>query len=274
MTKKLNYEFIKSEFEKRGFVLLDKEYINCSSKMEYVCSCKRMSKITWDGFKAGIKCMKCKGEKLAKQRAFSQTYVENYFQNHRCKLLVKYKNTHAKMVYICECGRESTTTFQDFKNGARCMKCYRGKNIGENHPNWVYDRESVVFNRNLSKRAGGILRNSLKATGLKKNKRSKAILGYTVDDLKNHLINCPNWENISKGRWSIDHIYPVMAFIHYGIIDMKLINCLSNLQPMDLLDNISKGDKYDRGKFIEWVKEKEKENKRIYLPTRQNTCNY
>ena len=58
------------------------------------------------------------------------------------------------------------------------------------------------------------------------------MLGYTVNELKNHIHNHPNWSNIKKNNWHLDHMFPVKAFLDYGIIDLKLINCLDNLQPL------------------------------------------
>lgn len=44
----------------------------------------------------------------------------------------------------------------------------------------------------------------------------------------------------------IDHIFPLKAFVDYGILDVRLANCLENLQPMIGKENVSKSAKYDR----------------------------
>ena len=54
----------------------------------------------------------------------------------------------------------------------------------------------------------------------------------------------------------MDHIFPIQAFVDYGIKDIKLINCLENLQPLNGKENCSKGDKYDVEKFEKWLESK------------------
>jgi hypothetical protein len=51
----------------------------------------------------------------------------------------------------------------------------------------------------------------------------------------------------------VDHIFPVQAFLDHGILDLKLINHLSNLRPMPGKENLSKADKYDEKEFTEWL---------------------
>ncbi len=48
------------------------------------------------------------------------------------------------------------------------------------------------------------------------------------------------WEN--HGEWHVDHKVPVSSFSPDA--DMKVVNALSNLQPLWAEDNISKGCKY------------------------------
>ena len=43
------------------------------------------------------------------------------------------------------------------------------------------------------------------------------------------------------------------AFLDYNIRDIKLINSLDNLAPLTARDNVSKNDKYNRGKFQAWL---------------------
>ncbi len=50
--------------------------------------------------------------------------------------------------------------------------------------------------------------------------------------------------------------FPVSAFIKYGIHDVRLINCLDNLQPLEAYANLSKHDKYDKQEFEAWLEAK------------------
>lgn len=59
-----------------------------------------------------------------------------------------------------------------------------------------------------------------------------------------------------KEIWHIDHIFPLKAFVDYGILDPALANCLENLQPMLGKENISKSAKYDKFSFENWLESK------------------
>lgn len=89
-----------------------------------------------------------------------------------------------------------------------------------------------------------------------KNQKAIKLLGYSVEELKNHIINHPNWASLSDGDWHIDHIFPIKAFVDYGISDIKIINSLDNLQPLSSRDNLSKNDYYETDKFEEYLQKK------------------
>lgn len=77
------------------------------------------------------------------------------------------------------------------------------------------------------------------------NKTAK-LLGYSRFDLMKRIEfqfkDGMNWGNY--GEWHIDHKKPLARFISQGITDPKIVNALSNLQPLWAKDNISKGDKF------------------------------
>lgn len=70
-------------------------------------------------------------------------------------------------------------------------------------------------------------------------------LGYTIEEFKNHIEllfqDGMTWEN--HGEWHIDHIMPVSKITVNSHEDAKIINQLSNLQPLWAKDNLSKGDR-------------------------------
>lgn len=171
-----------------------------------------------------------------------------YFEEHGCKLLeTEYKNSYSKMKYLCKCGREAITIWSRFSQGHRCRKCFNERHSEKmQNPN----REIVRLNKTIAQRSNAMVRRVLK--GFKNIKKSKCIdiLGYSNLELKNHLQTHPNWVNIKDKKWSIDHIFPIKAFVEHGITDMKIINSLDNLQPLLLLENMSKGDKYCEKDFL------------------------
>ena len=75
------------------------------------------------------------------------------------------------------------------------------------------------------------------------------IIGYSVNDLKNHLerrfVDGMTWDNI--GKWHIDHIKPESLFNYSSFNDEVFKECwsLNNLQPLWAKDNIKKSNKYN-----------------------------
>jgi hypothetical protein len=73
------------------------------------------------------------------------------------------------------------------------------------------------------------------------------ILGYTQEDLINHLDkqlqNGMTWENY--GKWHVDHKIPITSFIFTSVNDIEFKKCwsLDNLQPMWGPENIVKSNK-------------------------------
>ncbi|HDY87952.1 MAG TPA: hypothetical protein ENH82_07560 [bacterium] len=102
----------------------------------------------------------------------------------------------------------------------------------------------------LNRRMRDGIRHSLKSK--KKNKGGRhweELVGYTVEDLKNHLeslfTNGMSWENY--GEWHIDHRIPISVFNFNDAshIDFKRCWGLNNLQPMYAKENIIKSNKLE-----------------------------
>jgi hypothetical protein len=124
MGKKLTFEFVKQYFDEQGCELLEKEYINCKTKLKYKCSCGDINKINFHKFKKGQRCRKCRNVKIGNKKRFSYKYVYNYFKNNNCNLLEKqYIRDSIKMKYKCSCGHISKIRFNNFRKGERCIKC-------------------------------------------------------------------------------------------------------------------------------------------------------
>lgn len=79
-----------------------------------------------------------------------------------------------------------------------------------------------------------MIRNSLKCKGLSKNKRSKDILGCTIEFFKIYIeerfIDDMSWENYGT-NWDIDHIMPLSTADTEE--EVLKLNHYTNLQPLD-----------------------------------------
>jgi hypothetical protein len=87
----------------------------------------------------------------------------------------------------------------------------------------------------------------------KKEARTKSYLGYDWVELKEHIESFPEWVFLTDQEWHLDHIFPIQAFLDYGIKDVKLINSLGNLRPTTPEENISKNDKYNKEEFEKYL---------------------
>lgn len=89
----------------------------------------------------------------------------------------------------------------------------------------------------------GMLNSVIRRLNKKKEKNTYDILGYTALDFKEHIekqfLDGMSWDN--WGEWNIDHIKPLNSFDKET--DPKIINSLSNLQPLWAIENILKRDK-------------------------------
>ncbi len=88
----------------------------------------------------------------------------------------------------------------------------------------------------------------LKERNITKTNKTFALLGYTIEELMNHLealfTDGMTWDNY--GEWHVDHKIPMNSFIFESVDDDGFKECwkLDNLQPLWALDNLSKGTKF------------------------------
>jgi len=239
-------------FKEQGCELLE-DYKQCLKPMKYRCKCGRLSVINWNNFTKGKRCGYCGSAGRRKKYALAE--VKKIFDDRGCKLLeTNYQDNKHSMRYLCKCGRESKISLAGFIHQDQyCYFCGLEKNKGKNHHCWKEDREKFELDRLFRKKCYAALRNTLKATGKEKIGKTNNMLGYGPKELQHYIINHPNWQNVKDKKWHLDHIFPMNAFLEHGIYDVKLINSLDNLQPLDSKENISKSANYDKETFYAWV---------------------
>jgi hypothetical protein len=103
------------------------------------------------------------------------------------------------------------------------------------------------LNSNISRAVRSSLRNNSKS-----GRRWEFLVGYTVDELRNHLSRLfqpgMTWENYGNHGWHIDHIIPVSRFNFETPEDLDFKRCwgLNNLQPLWAKENRMKRDKLNK----------------------------
>jgi len=117
---KLTIEFIKSKFEKDGYILLSKKYVNANQKLDYICPEGHQCSVSWGNWQSGQKCSYCAG--VAKPTI---KFIKKEFAKEKYNLLTKeYINCRQKLDYICPEGHRHQITWNDWKHTKnRCPYC-------------------------------------------------------------------------------------------------------------------------------------------------------
>jgi hypothetical protein len=117
---KYTIEEVREVFEKDGYELLSKEYVNCKTKLQYRCPNGHIRETIFDNFKnSGRRCPAC-----AQTEIYTIEYVRQCFKDFNFRLLdTEYTNRSQKLNYVCNNGHTTTIRFGEFQQGKRCGKC-------------------------------------------------------------------------------------------------------------------------------------------------------
>ena len=116
-------DFIKTSFEKEGYILLSTEYISGSTKLDCICPKNHTYSIAWTNWLSGHRCSTCMGNKK-----FTFDEVINLFEKEGCILLSSaYFNSKQKLKYKCPEGHINTVSLSNWNQGARCRECQKDK---------------------------------------------------------------------------------------------------------------------------------------------------
>jgi len=215
----------------KGPVLFDGKQKSCSK-------CREIRTIDFFTKDAGNKngyasrCKVCLNEKYKKTRKRKDFGKIQRIECKKCNVIKDVSEFKSARAFICSC----------------CVKRNSRKNTSKWHKLKMLNDKSY----HLKKAVGCSIRQGLKYHLVKKTKSTSEIfriLGYSAEDLKIHLENQFDkhmvWENYGS-YWHIDHIKPQSLFEIKEIGDKEFIECwsLANLQPLEAIENISKGNKY------------------------------
>lgn len=73
--KVFSLNYVKNYFKSKGCKLLEISYVNQITKMEYMCCCNNISKITFSSFKLGHRCKDCGSDKQEKSLKRFKDYI-------------------------------------------------------------------------------------------------------------------------------------------------------------------------------------------------------
>jgi len=197
-------------------------------------------------------CKDCHKE-YAKERRQTKEYKEYYKE-----YSIKYNKTDKQKEY------RNTDKNKEYQR--KYQKEYRKTHKEDSREYYKEytktDKQKKKRNKRLKKkrdtdpkfRLDGIMATTISTAlnGKKAGIRWEKLVGYTIEDLMQHLESLfepwMNWDNWGRGKskWNIDHIKPKSLFNYTYPEDKEFKECwaLKNLQPLEAIENIKKGNKY------------------------------
>lgn len=119
MSRKYTIEFIREQFEKEGYTLLTKKYVNNRQRLEYICPKGHCGMVTWYNWKSGRRCSECFGNKK-----LTIKFIRKQFKKEDYILVSeKYNNNKCKLEYICPKGHKGYIMWKGWQQGSRCPIC-------------------------------------------------------------------------------------------------------------------------------------------------------
>lgn len=128
MSRKLTYEFVKSEIEKRGYKLLSNEYVGAREKLKILCPEGHEFEMSWNLFqRAKYGCRKCSDKYTGLEKRLTENEFKNRIKKiYKGKLTVtgKFKRTEDKVDFHCNvCGNDFSQRASNALLGVGCPKC-------------------------------------------------------------------------------------------------------------------------------------------------------
>ena len=206
--KKLTYDFIKEQLDKEGYTLLSKEYINSSTKLEYICPKGHEHSITWRNWKIGHRCPYCVG--LGKPTI---DIIRNSFEKENYTLLSKeYINNNTKLKYICPNNHAHSIIWRNWQRGDRCPHCVGNAKL------------SIDFIKPLFEKEGYVLVST-------EYKNSHTRLQYICQEGHRHSVSWAAWSKGNRcpycagnAKLSIDFVRDAFENEGYVLLSTKYIN--------------------------------------------------
>ena len=176
----------------------NKEYCNVANAAYKVKSLKYFREKLGIKYGAGSKELNCQHcNQLFRPEVSEKNWTRQKFCSHDCMYhFHRLKNNAKKAIEVQQpkicpiCNKEFTPNFT-----TKQKYC-----------------ERACFTR-FRKRMDKGLRRTLEAINSGKNgKYSHHLLGYTAEDLLEHVQSFPRWNEICEQEWHLDHIFPINAF--------------------------------------------------------------
>lgn len=122
VNRRHNIKYIQQVFAENNCILLEAEYKNNRTPMQYICKCGKQNLITFSHFKEGKRCRKCGNQRISKENHYRWLSEEERKSR---------SDRSALMTLTCEWRLKIYE--KDHYTCQRCLK--RGKNLVAHHLN-------------------------------------------------------------------------------------------------------------------------------------------
>lgn len=152
---RFTYEYVNEEFNKKGYILISKEYVNTNTKLQTICPNGHDWETTFSNFhNCGGRCPKCSGRKPTYKTCIATTdpWMMKFLKNKEDG----YKYSHGstkKVEVICPyCGKEKKIRVNHIYNckGICCPNCGDGVSFNEKILISVLNQLKVVYIKEYS----------------------------------------------------------------------------------------------------------------------------
>jgi hypothetical protein len=132
-------EFVKAEFEKRGYTLLTNHYVNAHKPLEYICNKHpdTIQNIVYNSLQQGCGCYYCGLEKRSEKQRLTYARIEEVATQHDITLVCsRAENERSNVIFICnrhpDLGMQFVN-YNDLQQGSTgCPYCRKERTSGRN----------------------------------------------------------------------------------------------------------------------------------------------
>ena len=140
--KKKTIKEIKKYMSLEDYILLSKEYINCTQELEMICPKGHKITMSWKRFENRRRCPHCSPRSWINRKKNIEDINKIANEEGYEFLEAEYITAKTKMKCKCPKGHTFEINWNNFKNGKRCPHCKKSK--GEDIVKRILDNFFVV----------------------------------------------------------------------------------------------------------------------------------
>ena len=147
--ERITIEYLQQLFTDKGFELLDTEYIDCDTKLQYKCKCGQINSSILANFrKMTYGCNICAHKNIVQKLLLPFNEVTMLFTNIGYKILIKeneYIGSTMPIKYECNMGHVNETTLMSLRGGHGCSICSGNKKLTYDFVKGEFEAEDFIM---------------------------------------------------------------------------------------------------------------------------------